>query len=120
MTLAQLITPEIHLDVKAAPDSKPTLLSLAQKRNRERQGQEGLTPLDVVRSRIMEQRNSSSSKSLCSFSPPSNSTPQQTPQVTEGEGESRLDYMDQAEDAFFKQADEIEDEMQEDKDLIEI
>ncbi|VDL17910.1 unnamed protein product [Hymenolepis diminuta] len=120
MTLAPLITPVINLDVKAAPDSKPTLLSLAQKRNRERQGQEGLTPLDVVRSRIMEQRNSSSSKSLCSSPPPSNSAPQQTPQVTEGEGENSFDYKAQAEDPFFKQADKIEDEMQEDKDLIQI
>nr|CDS25701.1 expressed conserved protein [Hymenolepis microstoma] len=120
MAVVQPITPIINLSVKAVPEAKPTLLSLALKRNREHQGQETLSPLCAIRSRIMEQRNLSHSQSLSSTSSPPNSIPQQTPAATAKEGESRVENTTEAEDVFFEHLDKTEDEMQEDKDLIEI
>ncbi|VDO12331.1 unnamed protein product [Rodentolepis nana] len=112
MALVQPITPLINLDVKAAPESRTTLLSLALKRNREHQGQEALSPLDAIRSRIMEQRTLSHSKSLSSTPPPSNSILQS--------GESCVVNTVDTEDTFFVYPDKTVDEMQEDKDLIQI
>ncbi|VDD74661.1 unnamed protein product [Mesocestoides corti] len=118
MVLIQPIKSTNQLKLEAADTKKPTLLSIAMRRHETATSDTEPSPLEAIKTRIMEQRKQSSEPAECTSPPASKPMPhaedEQKPQedVFEHDGNSPTHHPD----------DEVDGEMndKEEKDLIEM
>lgn len=117
MVLIQPIKPVSQIKSESASSPKPTLLSIAQRKTSEHRGEPEMSPLDLIRTRLKEQRNRSSDDETFPALDPNHLL---SPLSASAKEQNHFTYNHDIEDSSPEKSVQMENMRQEEEDLIQI